>query len=321
MPIKSIIFLFIGIVCLAVNFKILFANILFLKNAVTVRGTIVRYDVHTKQNSQTHENETWYAAVISFPFNGQMREITSSTSSSTASNGNIGQIRKVAINPQNNKVRLVKDVIGEMLLFSALLLFLGTICLLLGFIFSPYAPQLLAFIKSENGKNAIINFIHSYPNLFVGVAKSIKFIFVSLPFLLALTPGVFGAWLLYSRVTFFKNAIIVPGTIVKFIERHDNDKQHKHRGFHYTNSQRDNETETMYTPVISYSFNGQMRQITSHISSSHVNPSDIGKQCQVAINPQNTYEARIYSKWDYAIAIGLMCFSGILLIFILRRFI
>lgn len=296
-----LILLFISLLCFAGSFKIFFSNILFLKNAVTVQGTIVRYDSHIKKDRETQQEETWYTAVIAFPFDGKTREITSSISSTVANDGNIGQIRKVAISPNNN-ARLVRDVIMYMLLWPALLLILGTVCLLIGLFLSPYLPKLLAFMKSENGRNATINFIRSYSYLFVGVTKSIKLIFVSLPLLLALTPGVFGAWLLYSRGTFFKNAIIVQGAVVDFTKHYDREKD-----------------MTMYTPIISYFFNGQKRHIKSNISS-NTRP-DIGEQYQVAINPKNNYEARIYSKWDYAIAIGLMCFSGILLIFILRRFI
>ncbi len=89
---------------------------------------------------------------------------------------------------------------------------------------------------------------------------------------------------LRSQYKFFKTAIIVPGTITGF-------KSHQHK-----NRREDGREITVYNTVVSFEFDGQMREIVSQ-SSSSVKPK-IGKMVKIAVNPMDIEEAYIYSRTE-----------------------
>lgn len=89
-----------------------------------------------------------------------------------------------------------------------------------------------------------------------------------------------GFWGLHSRRKFFKHAIVVPGVICEY-------KSYQKR------VPRGREV-TMYQAVVSFEFDGQSRTLTDAWASS-VKPQ-VGKQCQVGVNPNNVEDARIDSK-------------------------
>ena len=300
-----LIFIFLaGLAMIIMGLKMIFSHIIFFKNAIIVPGTIVRYEERMDRDSRTRELRKWYSAVVSFSLDGEIREAKTKISATSPSQGNIGKICKVAINPKNlNEIRI--DSIWNILFFSAFLIFFGVLCSVITFILSPYSEKLFSLLS-----HFLSNYVPSSPNTALTLAVLIKIgfkIFICLIFLASLIPGGIGTWLLYSRITFFKNAIIVPGTVVRYDE-------HKER------SSESHKKITMYTEVVSYTYNGRTKEIISNMSSSEFNPEGIGATCKVGVNPQNPYEARIYSKWDFAIGIGLICFSGILLLFILKLF-
>ncbi len=92
---------------------------------------------------------------------------------------------------------------------------------------------------------------------------------------------------------FFKDAILVPGTISSYTT-------YESKGEHGPT--------TMYTPIISFEFDGQLRTVAHPISSS--SKPEIGKTYQVGVNPYNIEEARVYFKGERTamwvlIAVGL----------------
>lgn len=252
-------------------------HIMFFRKAVAVPGTIVRYEEHPEENG----GKTMYAPVVSFSFQGQTREVTGKFSTGSLSKG-VGTICKVGINPKTQEARIYS--LGMTLLFFFALMLGGVVCFLLFVFFSPEPTKIFLFIS---------------PRTFVTV-------FMCFLAIVLLAPGGVGCYLLYSRTTFFKKAIIVPGTIV----RQDEHVEYNSDG---------HGKSAMYTNVISYSFDGTTREIKSNFSSSHPDSSSVGKTVQVGVNPQNPYEVHIYSNGEFWLAIGLICFSSLFLIFLILK--
>lgn len=276
--------IFICVFLFALSVFLLLRQIVFSYKAVVVPGTVVRYEAHYQERkSISEENKKWYAEVVSFHFNGQKREIVRAVASDAPGHA-IGQKRKVAVNPDN-----VNDVsVVSVWNWLVPVLLLGTSVFLFLFFGLFLYPSVLKYL-----------FIHfNIFRIFIMVFVSI---WVYAPYWIPFCLGGIGSWLWYSRTMFFRNAIMVPGTIVRYEKSIDRDRD-------------SHETRTMYTPVVSYSFNGESREIKSNISSSDINPADIGKPCQVGINPQNPYEVRIYSKWEFMLAIGLVVIGGLWLL-------
>lgn len=99
----------------------------------------------------------------------------------------------------------------------------------------------------------------------------------------------FGYYLLRRHYKFFKNAIRVCGTITSYKS--------------YISRDRHGNSTTTYTPIISFEFDGQQRTV-SHPVSSFIKP-EIGKLCQVGVNPYNIEEVRVYSKLWLGITWGV----------------
>ena len=66
----------------------------------------------------------------------------------------------------------------------------------------------------------------------------------------------------------------------------------------------------MHQAIISYEFDGETRTIVSSTSTSW--KPEIGKQCQVGIDPRDFSKARIYSRipavWAFLVGFGLTFF-------------
>ena len=256
----------------------LYQYIMFFRKTIIVPGVIVRYDEHKEKTGDT---QIMYAPVVSFSFQGQTREITSEYSSSSPSK-NIGEICKVGINPNTQEARIYS--VGNTWLFSLAFIFGGIISFVVFLFFFPELTKILPRIS---------------PKIIVAVFNIFKCFLI----IVLLAPGGVGGYLLYSRTMFFKKAIIVPGTIVRYDKHVEYDSNHK--------------KTIMYTGVISYSFEGTTKEIKSNWSSSNEGP--IGETVQVGINPQNPYDVHIYSKGEFWLAIGLICFSSLCLIFIFLK--
>ena len=273
-----LLFWFFALIFIVMGLYMACSDIVFYTNATVVPGTVVRYE---KQENSS--KGTWYAAVFSFSIDGITQEAVSSLSSTSPENKNIGQEFKVAVNKKNIKeAKLLSDLIKEVFLFAPGLIVGGLIFFALAFFFSPYVQN--RFMCS----------------LAVGIL-------VSSLFLIAIGIGGVGAWLLYSNKTFFKNAVMIQGTVVDFEEHESEDD--------------DGGTTTMYAEVVAYTFNGVEGKIVSDTSSSIHDSNAIGQTRPVGVNPKNPYDARLYSKWNYVLAIGLMCLSALLLFAFFKAFI
>ena len=93
---------------------------------------------------------------------------------------------------------------------------------------------------------------------------------------------------LYIDRQFFERAVKVPGKVVDYEESQENGK-------------------TMYRAIVSYEFQGETRTVTSAVCTSW--EPQIGKTCQVGIDPTNWRRARIYHKipvlWWLFMGVGL----------------
>ena len=108
-----------------------------------------------------------------------------------------------------------------------------------------------------------------------------------------------GCYLWRRHRKFFKHAILVPGAISSYTT-YESKGEHGHK-------------TTMYTPVISFEFDGKSRTVSYPISSS--SKPEIGKAYQVGVNPYNIEEARVYSKGEIA-AIWIVTAMGLILLFL-----
>ncbi len=105
-----------------------------------------------------------------------------------------------------------------------------------------------------------------------------------------------GCFLWRRHKKFFKHAILVPGAISSYTT-------YESKGEHGPT--------TMYTPIISFEFDGKPRTVAHPISSS--SKPEIGKTYQVGVNPYNIEEARVYFKGEktamwilMAVGLGLL---------------
>ena len=108
---------------------------------------------------------------------------------------------------------------------------------------------------------------------------------------------VIGFLLLRSHRKFFEQAIIVPGIVTEYIR------------FEGKNGEGDR--CTLYRKVISFEFDGQTHQVTSH-SASSIKPK-IGTLCKIGVNPNDIQDVRIYSVFHIVILWFIMA-SGLLFI-------
>lgn len=291
----SVLFVFV------MGVKLLCRQVVFSCRAIRVSGTVARYQ--ERESVTERGSKLWYAEVVSFDWNGTKREVVSSVSSDTPGHA-VGQKRQVAVNPNN------ADDVSVVSFWNWVTPFLvigcGGVLFVLGFaLCAMLCPSFLEDLRF------LLTHSKLAPALLTAGAAVIRFFMRMLlysPVLIALFFVGMGAWLLYSHIAFFQKAIMVPGILVRYQERTEYD--------------RDSNTEKrLYTGVFAYSFDGEKREITSKFSSSSMDSADIGKPCRVGINPQNTCEARIYSKGELAIAVGLMGAGGVILLFFLfRRF-
>ena len=289
--IAGLFLLFTGLLCMVVAFFELYSNILFFKKAVVVPGTIVRYE-----ERKSDERRIMYAAVVSFSFGDQVREVRASSFSSSPRYGAIGDIVKVAVNPANidqARIKSMREIwppIIVPLIFGMILLGM--------FLFTAEACAWP--FPGPRVYNAIDAFMHSHPNFIVGALLWLGF---------GVSGGV-GGFMLYDHIIFFKKAIRVPGTIVRYDSYEDTDRDDDGH----------TRTTTMYRKVVSYSFGGETREITSSFSSSRYDENTVGQTCEVGINPKNPYDARIYSKGEIILAVVLIGLGGILALVILGAF-
>ena len=277
----------------------------FFSRAVVVPGKIVRYEQREEVERKTGREKTMYAAVVSYTFKGETRQATTSISSDSPSQGDIGTILQVGINPKDpNDVRV--EAVWQVVLFSIAFIIGGCVFFLFAFFFSPYAKEVMALLSPHETPTY---FMLTHPKttqiVTTVVAPLVKHAGILILGMvgLALTGG--GAWLWHSRTNFFKQAIRVPGKVVRYSSYEERDEDSRH-------------TKTMFSEVVSYSFNGETREITSNFSSSSYDEANIGQIRQVGINPNNPYEARIYSKGEFVIAVVLMSVGGLLLLLVLK---
>ncbi len=295
--IVSWVFLGVGLLCFVMAFVNLYSDIVFFKKAIAVPGVVVRYD-------QENNGEE----VISYSFDGEERKVTIKAPSNKPLEGDIGKVYKVLVNPDNTKDTRVQSF-GKTLLGFFILLMVSAFFLLFFCIFSPYAHKLFAALLSRHPINVDQAAVFAISNpglarwLIKGVYAATMLAVFAIP--MALLGG--GSWLLYRHVTFFKEAVMVTGTIVDYNTYVDRSKKEDGR----------KRSTVMYTPVVAYTFNGEKHTIISSWASSKT-PAD--KDCQVGVNPQNPWEARIYSKVDLFLAIGLLCGGLLLLVLVFKLF-
>jgi len=157
---------------------------------------------------------------------------------------------------------------------------------------NPLRPQEVRILETQN--------IHSF-----GWLKSLGPLLLLgrlLLLIVVLLPGVFGGWILHSRITFFKTAVIVPGKVVKFethVSKGKDDRGRKTR-------------TTMYTPVIEYTYQGETRTIKNNWSSSDRDAES--RPFKIGINPKDPQDVRIFLRREYILA-GLLVLFSITLVF------
>lgn len=104
----------------------------------------------------------------------------------------------------------------------------------------------------------------------------------------------------YREKRFFKRAIIVNGVVTSY-----ESKEIKTNAA-YSSAQ------TVYAPIVKFEFAGEQRCVTGR-SFSATKPKT-GTVMQVGIDPQNIYDARLYSKAGYGVASALLWLGIILLV-------
>lgn len=250
------------------------SNIIFYKNADIVNGTVLRYDKASRDGM--------YRAVYTYFVNGVKYEATSpEMSSSSPDNENIGKDFKIAVNKKDpTQAKLVPELIKEVLIFTPGTIIAGLMFFALAFFFSPYVDNKKLF-------SFAVNIIMFFVVIFVPVGL-----------------GATGTWLLYDNYKFFKNAVIIQGTVVGFKSHKSEDEKGKKR--------------KMYAEKVAYTFNGIEGEIVSKSSSSHYDSHAIGQARKVGVDPRNPYDARIYSKW-YPVIPSILIFISALLTYTFAR--
>ena len=107
---------------------------------------------------------------------------------------------------------------------------------------------------------------------------------------------------------FYQNAIIVPGIVVGSQQKEDGESLSVKKDSSHIRRKK------LYTAIVRYEFEGSLREITG-TSYSSINPK-IGKLVLVAVNAQNTQEAKVKeSFWPFYMTMGLLgaiiCFGFI----------
>lgn len=94
------------------------------------------------------------------------------------------------------------------------------------------------------------------------------------------------------HMLFLQRAVKVPGKVTDFTTYVDHDE--------------DGDT-TMYKAIISYEYDGESYTIMGTVGTSW--KPEIGRTCQVAVNPSDPQDARVYSRipmpWGFLIGFGL----------------
>lgn len=110
-----------------------------------------------------------------------------------------------------------------------------------------------------------------------------------------------GGVAVYRENRFFRRAIMVNGVVTSY-----ESKQIK------TNAAYASSAQTVYAPIVKFEFDGEQRYVTGR-SFSATKPTT-GTMMQVGIDPQNIYDARLYSKAGYGMASVLLWLGVILLV-------
>ncbi len=110
-----------------------------------------------------------------------------------------------------------------------------------------------------------------------------------------------GGVAVYLESRFFRRAIIVNGVVTSY-----ESKEIK------TNAAYASTSKTVYAPVVQFEFNGEQRYVTGRSFSAE--KPRTGTVMQVGIDPQNIYDARLYSKAGYGVASALLWLGIILLV-------
>lgn len=113
--------------------------------------------------------------------------------------------------------------------------------------------------------------------------------------------GVAGGVAVYRENRFFRRAIIVNGVVTSY-----ESKEIK------TNAAYSSTSKTVSAPVVQFEFDGEQRYVTGR-SFSATKPQT-GTVMQVGIDPQNIYDARLYSKAGYRLASLFLWLGGLLLL-------
>lgn len=301
-----VLFLLCGLVFIASGVGKICSYILFFSKAIVVPGKIVRYEETAGTVDDSGRHVSMYKAVVAYTFAGETREVSPSISSSSPDQGNLGKILKVGINPKDsNDVRV--ESVWQMVLLSIAFIIGGGIFLVFACVCCPYSSEILASISTPFHVAAPQTFAFSHPTLVRWLARGIVVAFALVIFGIPLSMMGGGSWLLYRHITFFKKAIMVTGTIVDYNARtaYDRDSDGRRRN------------TTMYTPVISYSYDGEKYEIISHWSSSSRSKNET---CQVGVNPDNPSDARAYYKADLVVAIVLICAGVLVWLAVLKIF-
>lgn len=109
-----------------------------------------------------------------------------------------------------------------------------------------------------------------------------------------------GGVAVYRENRFFKRAIMVNGVVTSCTSKEIKTNAAYSSG------------QTVYAPVVKFEFDGGERYITGR-SFSAAKP-ETGTVMRVGINPQNIYDARLYSKAGYGMASVLLWLGVILLV-------
>lgn len=286
----SSLILFCCLICFAIGCTMVYSHIVFFKHATIVPGTLVRYEQNLERNTTSHKESISYTAVVSYTFNGRTKEIKSSFSASSPHLTDIGKTLKVGINPKNTEDVRVKPGWNEFLFVVAFMA--GSLIFGVSFFIFRYISRISDHRDTKN-ISSILSLVYFSLFFINRHERTIKNTIMCLAILIPLVAGGIIACLSYSHITFFKNAIIVPGTV-------------EYRNA-YQESASDSETMiTKYQDIVSYSFNGETYKIINN------SPANV-KIYQVGVNPNNPYQARIYSKEDFVITIVITAFIGIFL--------
>jgi len=243
---------------------------------------IVQGAVVRYEDFQNSRGYTKYAPVYSFAYEGVAQEVKAAIQEDKPDKSQIGVMNYIAVNKNNPKeIRPIFDLLKETLIFVPVILISGAAFWMFGAFVSPYLKNKQIFSFASN---TIVLLMFFVPLIFGGVST----------------------WLLHKHILFFKNAVMIDGVVVGFESQESEDD--------------DGSTTTMYAEEVSYTYNGVTQRIVSNHFKSHVDDSVIGQKRPVGVNPNNPYEAHVYSKWNFRIYMILIWVSILLLYTFVKTF-